>query len=524
MMLNSKFSPQIREQFHKTKMCRFYPVGECRYGQDCPYAHDESEIEHTPDLTKTALCTDFEKGCCLKNPEECPFAHGREELRTTDAFSESPLCKRAVSLKESQEPDTSLPDHQGKISQDDETSRNPQPQFQPFNQAQTPVQMQRASEQDVRSFFGAAGQSSPNRPSGKQRKARGRQAAKASAETTNGGATPMGGTTPSGAVVVNLANALVPDPNDTQAPVQARGVAQPPWGAPAAEVAVGMPLGLSLGLPPAGYPSQTLRGRSGCGHPSPMPIAPTYTPAVSPNLRAPSGTSTEALAPSTPNAKEHVTLPGKSRLSIVGGSSPETPTATPGSAAAQVSPARTTRSVEAPRDDDEDNSPRWMADPAYVCSTAVDYRSVSPGGHSDASGGSGSRRACDVNSPRRCWPRTPSSCASPERHSPAQRWPQTPSSAAALSPNASPSPPRRKRGGGLTPAALDLHLRDIFGTSAADLPNRGPGIHQPWPPLLEHGGGSPMASGYHGHRLGDIHGVKETVREECPSPPALSLS
>jgi len=86
----------FRKQFRKTKMCRFFPSGECRYGQDCPYAHDESEIQHAPDLTKTALCEAFAKGQCNKPSDKCQFAHGPEELRTTEAFSSSQLCSKRL--------------------------------------------------------------------------------------------------------------------------------------------------------------------------------------------------------------------------------------------------------------------------------------------------------------------------------------------------------------------------------------------------------------------------------------------
>lgn len=75
-------------------MCRYYNLGQCRYGQDCPFAHDESELSVPPDLTKTTMCEAWVAGNCHRSSEKCPYAHGEEELRVTPAFSSSVLCKR----------------------------------------------------------------------------------------------------------------------------------------------------------------------------------------------------------------------------------------------------------------------------------------------------------------------------------------------------------------------------------------------------------------------------------------------
>jgi len=62
MMLNSKFSPQIRDQFHKTKMCSFAKKSKCALGSSCPFAHNKDELQAVPDLAKTKLCYNFSAG------------------------------------------------------------------------------------------------------------------------------------------------------------------------------------------------------------------------------------------------------------------------------------------------------------------------------------------------------------------------------------------------------------------------------------------------------------------------------
>jgi len=87
----------FKKQFHKTKLCRYYSVGQCRYGEDCPFAHSQSELTVPPDLTKTTLCKAWLSGTCTFLAEQCPYAHGEEELRTTPVFGTSSLCKRRSS-------------------------------------------------------------------------------------------------------------------------------------------------------------------------------------------------------------------------------------------------------------------------------------------------------------------------------------------------------------------------------------------------------------------------------------------
>jgi len=91
MMLNSKFSPQIRDQFHKTKMCSFAKKSKCALGSSCPFAHNKDELQAVPDLAKTKLCYNFFRRKC--NDSHCKFAHGYQELRATQGVYKTELCR-----------------------------------------------------------------------------------------------------------------------------------------------------------------------------------------------------------------------------------------------------------------------------------------------------------------------------------------------------------------------------------------------------------------------------------------------
>jgi len=66
----------------KTKLCEFHLDGKCKYGSECAFAHQESELKTLPDLRKTRLCRAFSKGKCVD--ANCKFAHGQEELRGSE--------------------------------------------------------------------------------------------------------------------------------------------------------------------------------------------------------------------------------------------------------------------------------------------------------------------------------------------------------------------------------------------------------------------------------------------------------
>jgi len=93
----------FRRQFNKTKMCSFFRSGECKYGADCTYAHDVNDLTIAPDLTKTTMCVEWQRGCCQKKTEDCQFAHGTEDIRVTPAFGASFLRKRSQKISQQQE-------------------------------------------------------------------------------------------------------------------------------------------------------------------------------------------------------------------------------------------------------------------------------------------------------------------------------------------------------------------------------------------------------------------------------------
>lgn len=77
--VNTMLSPQLRDQFRKTKLCVFTKKGRCEMGPSCPFAHSKEEQQPMPDLAKTKLCYNYFRGKCADS--RCKFAHGSSELR-----------------------------------------------------------------------------------------------------------------------------------------------------------------------------------------------------------------------------------------------------------------------------------------------------------------------------------------------------------------------------------------------------------------------------------------------------------
>lgn len=67
-------------QFVKTKLCKHYTKGYCKFEDHCFFAHDLGELLFRPDLTKTKLCQTFMMTGACSN-DRCSFAHGVEDLR-----------------------------------------------------------------------------------------------------------------------------------------------------------------------------------------------------------------------------------------------------------------------------------------------------------------------------------------------------------------------------------------------------------------------------------------------------------
>jgi len=85
----------LQGQFYKTRMCPYLNKSKngCKRKSSCCYAHSETELQKTIDLTKTKLCNKFEAENYCPN-EPCQFAHGLEELRSTNHCFKTQLCRK----------------------------------------------------------------------------------------------------------------------------------------------------------------------------------------------------------------------------------------------------------------------------------------------------------------------------------------------------------------------------------------------------------------------------------------------
>eukprot|EP00931_Biecheleriopsis_adriatica_P115487 TRINITY_DN91276_c0_g1_i1.p1 TRINITY_DN91276_c0_g1~~TRINITY_DN91276_c0_g1_i1.p1 ORF type:complete len:264 (-),score=39.53 TRINITY_DN91276_c0_g1_i1:243-956(-) len=66
--------------FEKTVLCKFHAEGKCLRGEGCRFAHDDEELQPSPDLSCTRMCKVLQtQGACYDS--SCRFAHSRRELR-----------------------------------------------------------------------------------------------------------------------------------------------------------------------------------------------------------------------------------------------------------------------------------------------------------------------------------------------------------------------------------------------------------------------------------------------------------
>jgi hypothetical protein len=76
-------------QLTKTKMCTFFQRGRCA-SNNCRYAHSSVELRHQPNMQKTKLCKQFLQGDC--QDRNCMYAHGEQDLRVTDGIYKTQMC------------------------------------------------------------------------------------------------------------------------------------------------------------------------------------------------------------------------------------------------------------------------------------------------------------------------------------------------------------------------------------------------------------------------------------------------
>jgi len=70
---------RVAKRLVKTRFCKHYLRGHCKYQDKCAYAHQAEELMPRPNLVKTKMCVSFLSGACMNN--ECTYAHGFQELR-----------------------------------------------------------------------------------------------------------------------------------------------------------------------------------------------------------------------------------------------------------------------------------------------------------------------------------------------------------------------------------------------------------------------------------------------------------
>lgn len=108
---------EVPRQFRKTKLCRFFETGGCRYEDQCTFAHTLKELAELPDLKKTSICKSWLSGCCKLSATECTYAHGTEDLRRMPVSQrKTKQGKKAASYKETNaasDDSTSCGDSQG---------------------------------------------------------------------------------------------------------------------------------------------------------------------------------------------------------------------------------------------------------------------------------------------------------------------------------------------------------------------------------------------------------------------------
>merc|ERR1719158_834619 len=77
-------------------MCKFFILGVCAKGSDCQFAHDASEMQPSPDLSRTKICkTLINTGVC--DDPDCKYAHNKDELRVVPGVPDATIQPAAAS-------------------------------------------------------------------------------------------------------------------------------------------------------------------------------------------------------------------------------------------------------------------------------------------------------------------------------------------------------------------------------------------------------------------------------------------
>lgn len=87
----SASASQLKNKFHKTKMCYYFMHGLCNKKRSrCSFAHSEQEMRPLPDLFCTKLCPKTLEGEPCWDLD-CKFAHSEEELRNEEKEHENTM-------------------------------------------------------------------------------------------------------------------------------------------------------------------------------------------------------------------------------------------------------------------------------------------------------------------------------------------------------------------------------------------------------------------------------------------------
>uniref|UniRef100_A0A0G4G2G8 C3H1-type domain-containing protein n=1 Tax=Chromera velia CCMP2878 TaxID=1169474 RepID=A0A0G4G2G8_9ALVE len=70
----------LRRWALKTKMCLHYPLGNCKFGLNCNFAHSEVELRPKADLRKCEMCIHALQGFMCPRSAACAFAHNVAEM------------------------------------------------------------------------------------------------------------------------------------------------------------------------------------------------------------------------------------------------------------------------------------------------------------------------------------------------------------------------------------------------------------------------------------------------------------
>eukprot|EP00928_Gymnodinium_smaydae_P065140 TRINITY_DN48320_c0_g1_i1.p1 TRINITY_DN48320_c0_g1~~TRINITY_DN48320_c0_g1_i1.p1 ORF type:complete len:305 (-),score=6.00 TRINITY_DN48320_c0_g1_i1:151-969(-) len=67
--------------YRKTQLCTFWARNACQRGDDCYFAHGESDLKPAPNFWKTKMCQNYSSFGVCELGNECTYAHDVAELR-----------------------------------------------------------------------------------------------------------------------------------------------------------------------------------------------------------------------------------------------------------------------------------------------------------------------------------------------------------------------------------------------------------------------------------------------------------